>query len=392
MSPAPPVADQFAVDPAARTRWRVGAWCWGALVLATTLTGAQVKERFVTTDARGGLVYRAAERGDRIPDFSHAGYAGGGVPLPVPPIRIVVEPSVGDDGARIQAALDQVAAMPPDADGLRGAVYLAPGRFEVAGQLRLTASGVVLRGAGSGEDGTVVVATGQGRRTLIEIAGAGDRRRREPTHVVSADYVPVGVTTLTLTNRSGLVVGDRVWVERQPNDAWLSALGMDVAPARTPYRWKRDDVVVGWDRTIVAVDGPRITLNAPLTTALDPAFGTATVAVYEWPERLRNVGVEHLRCVSVFDGGNPRDEEHAWMAVALDAVEDAWVADVTAVHFVSSAVHVGAGARAVTVQDCQSLAPVSELAGYRRQAFHTSGQLTLFQRCRSEDGRDDFTV
>ncbi len=39
-----------------------------------------------------------------------------------------------------------------------------------------------------------------------------------------------------------------------------------------------------------------------------------------------------------------------------------------------------------------SLAPVSEIGGFRRHAFFTQGQLTLFLRCWSEHGRHDFAV
>jgi hypothetical protein len=104
------------------------------------------------------------------------------------------------------------------------------------------------------------------------------------------------------------------------------------------------------------------------------------------------IGLENLYCESEFDRINPRDEQHAWMAVTVDAAENVWIAGVTAVHFASSAVQLGAGSRAVTVQDCTSLAPVSEIGGYRRHSFHTSGQLGLFLRCRAEEGLHDFTV
>ena len=50
------------------------------------------------------------------------------------------------------------------------------------------------------------------------------------------------------------------------------------------------------------------------------------------------------------------------------------------------------GAMQVTVEDCKFLHPVSEIANHRRYAFHTLGQLTLFQRCYSEEGYRDFTV
>ena len=41
-------------------------------------------------------------------DFSHAGYGGGGVRIPDVPAAVTVRPGGGDDGARIQAALDRV--------------------------------------------------------------------------------------------------------------------------------------------------------------------------------------------------------------------------------------------------------------------------------------------
>src|SRR5829696_8556740 len=57
-------------------------------------------------------------------DFSHAGYGGGGVPLPEVAAVVTVRPSGGDDTARLQAALDHVASLPPRADGFRGALQL----------------------------------------------------------------------------------------------------------------------------------------------------------------------------------------------------------------------------------------------------------------------------
>jgi hypothetical protein len=78
--------------------------------------------------ADGKLAYRSDERGNTIPDFSRAGYGGGGVKLPGLPVVETLSPAVdGDDGARIQAALDRVAQRKPDARGWRGAVLLSAG-------------------------------------------------------------------------------------------------------------------------------------------------------------------------------------------------------------------------------------------------------------------------
>src|SRR5437870_5187055 len=74
--------------------------------------------RFVSQGANNKLVYDTDARGNRIPDFSHAGYQGGGVAIPDAPVRVIVTPGKGDNTARIQAAIDYVAGLPPDAQGL----------------------------------------------------------------------------------------------------------------------------------------------------------------------------------------------------------------------------------------------------------------------------------
>src|ERR1700722_8921890 len=92
------------------------------------------------------LAYKTTPAGDHIMDFSTAGYMGGGVALPTVPVKKTVSPSGGtNDTALIQAALDEVAAMPLEG-GFRGAVLLAPGTFPCSSPIFITASGVVLRG------------------------------------------------------------------------------------------------------------------------------------------------------------------------------------------------------------------------------------------------------
>lgn len=346
----------------------------------------------VTQDKEGRLVYLELARGDRVPDYSHAGYRGGGVVPPRLSSRVVVAPVEGDDGARIQAAIDYVSNLAPDATGRRGAVLLAAGRFDIAGQIKIQASGVVLRGAGPGEDGSVLVATGTDRRALIEVSGRYERKDVAAARALADDYVPVGARELRLESTAGLAVGQSIAIERPSPAEWLARLGMDTSPARQPYAWKPGTVNIRWDRVILAINGDRVTLDAPLTTSFERELGGGKVTPYAETGYLSDVGVENLRCESDHDRANPLDEQHAWNAIDLHAVRDGWVTDVTAVHFAGSAVQVGARVERVTVQDCASLAPISERAGYRRLAFHSRGQQVLFLRCRSEDGRNDFTT
>jgi hypothetical protein len=360
---------------------------------ATPSRGAEPPKPAVSPGSDGRLAYVTSERGDRIVDFSHAGYMGGNVPIPNAPVRVTVPAAAVDSTARIQAAIDYVASLPPDDRGTRGAVLLGVGRHQIAGALRISTSGVVLRGHGAGDNGTTLVATGQDRRTLITIAGADDRRLEPTTRPVADAYVPVNATRLTLSRDHGLRAGDTVVVRRPSTAAWIAAIGMtNLGGERHGFGWKPGSRDVTWDRTITAVDGDAVTLDAALTTTLDASFGGGTVARYAWPGRIRHVGVENLRCESMFDPANPKDEAHAWIAISIEKARDVWVRQVTFAHFAGSAVSILDSASRITVEDCKSLAPVSEIGGHRRHTFFTAGQQTLVQRCYSEHGRHDFAV
>lgn len=370
--------------------------------LALLLPPAQAADRenappvYVRAGTDGKLTYGKNAAGDTIIDFSAAGYAGGGEAIPVVPAKITVAPDGKNDRARIQAALDLVAAMPVGADGFRGAVQLLPGRFVIDGGLRLNTSGVVLRGSGQDEKGgTVLDAVGLSRRTLIEIMGKGERTEVAGSRKnVTDDYVPVGAKTLTVEDAAGFPVGTRIVVRRPSTAAWITQLGTGSYAGwpQNHISWAPGTRDLFWERSVTAVEGNTLTLDAPVTTALDKKFGGATVARSEFAGRIDHVGVENLRCISEYDHAAPKDEEHAWVCLALDKVENAWVRQLTAEHFVGYVVEVQADAKSVTVEDCTALDPVSEIAAFRRRVFSIAGQLTLVQRCRSEHGLRDFTT
>ncbi len=361
------------------------------MVWAVAALRAEPFPPLVQLSSEGKLQYSVDDEGARVPDFSHAGYAGGGVAIPDVAVKFVVAPVAGDNTARLQVLLERLAGLPVDASGFRGALLLKKGRYDIAGQLRINASGIVLRGEGQGCDGSVLVATGTDRRALVLVRGKNDRIVGQSI-AVSDRVVSVGSKELRLKNSEGFKAGDAVVVFRPATAAWVKALGMNISPGRQQFAWKPEAMTLSWERTIIAIKGDEITLDAPITTALDEKFGGGNLAKLSWTGRLQNVGVENLRCESIFDPANALDEQHAWEAVALDNVRDAWVTDVTGAHFAGSVLNIGANASRVTVQDCASLAPVSELGGYRRHTFQTSGQQTLFLRCLSEDGRADFTT
>jgi pectin methylesterase-like acyl-CoA thioesterase len=121
----------------------------------------RAKSEWVQAAEDGKLVYKTTSAGDRIVDFSYAGYMGGGVAIPNVPVKRSVKATGGaDDRETIQAAIDEVAMMPIE-NNFRGTVLLGPGTFTCSEPITISVSGIVLRGSGaSGEKGTTLKLAG----------------------------------------------------------------------------------------------------------------------------------------------------------------------------------------------------------------------------------------
>jgi hypothetical protein len=380
---------------------RVRPWGLIAIGMAASLsyldTDAETSQ-IVHPGSDGRLVYVADEKGNRIPDFSHAGYGGGGVDLPQVPVIEIVSPGDGDDGARIQAAIDRVSQMPMDGNGLRGAVLVKQGRYQIAGTLSIRTGGVVLRGEGQGDDGTVLEATGAGKRTLIEIKPSGSL----PVHpeisgtrkeIVDA-YVPVGARTFRTGYASGFEIGDAVIVHRPSTQTWITAIGMDQIPPRSDgghvAQWTAGSRDLRYNRVVTAVEGNRITIDAPVFHWMDQTYEASTIYRYDPQYLIEHIGVENLRSESAFT--SETDEAHAWTLISMNYVQNAWVRQVTSEHYGSSLVSTEEQTKWVTVEDSECLDPVSRITGGRRYSFDMGGQLHLVQRCYARNGRHDYVV
>jgi hypothetical protein len=365
-----------------------------AFVFCTVTVSAQQSkiEPLIKLQPDGTLSYFSDERNNRIVDFSYCGYMAGEEAIPLIPVRVVVPWLTGDATLRIQAAIDYVASLPADAKGFRGAVLLAPGDFEISGGLTVSSSGVVLRGSGMGPKGTNLIGSGRIRETLIRIVG-NDLDSIGEKIAIRDEYVPVNAMELRVPFVHSFTKGDNVFIQRPGTQVWIDTLKMNEFGGETGWLgWKPGQRDLLWDRRIVDVKDNVITLDAPITTALEKKFGGGSVAGYVWNGRIQKVGIENMKCTSAYDTSNVKDEQHRWMAITMENVTDAWVRQVTFEHFAGSAVAVYESAKRVTVEDCKSLSPVSEICGQRRYTFYTTGQQTLFQRLYAEYGYHDFAV
>ena len=365
----------------------------------------------------GRIVYVPDEQGNTIPDFSHAGYEGGGKPIPSVPVKETVWPVAGDNTANLQAAIDRVSALPLDKNGFRGAVLIKMGYYKMATPLKIQASGVVLRGEGMSDTGTILIGTGnprsggggpgRGLPTLVMIAGrSGWDAREETKQPVADEYVPVGARSFRVAAAKDFKPGDAVVVRRAGNQDWVNAVGMN--QENPAYRWR--PFTIEWDRVVVDVQGNTITIDAPITCAIEKRWGGGEVVKHDDPGRIERVGVENLRGMSEFDpttrtkeyGNMDRqnyvgeeyyaDENHYWNFITIDNAKNAWVRNVAALHFAYSMVGTQRGSKWITVQDCVSREPVSRRMGARRFTFALRGQLALVQRCASDKGRHSFMM
>jgi hypothetical protein len=317
----------------------------------------------ISLGADGRLTYTSDSRGNRIPDFSYCGYKNSEQLIPTIPVKVVVPAKDGDATLRIQSALDYVATLPADKDGFRGAVLLETGIHSVEGELKINASGVVLRGYGAGPNGTVLLAAGTDRRTLIRVSGKNDKKL-SPEIKITDKYVPVNASTFSIAETSGLKVGDLIRIHRPSTAEWIDTLKCEHFGGGINYLgWKPGTRDIYWDRKITAINGIQISIDVPLTAALDEIFGGGFVAPYEWPGQITQVGIENMLIRSDYDTSNLKDEAHSWMAITIDNTCNAWVRQVTFEHFAGSAVVVYEMAQRVTVEDCKSLSPVSEIGG-----------------------------
>ncbi len=380
---------------------------------------AAVPSRIVAPGPDGRLQYPPTADGDVLIDFSSCGYRGGGVALPVAPVRLTLTPvaTERDALARIQAAIDQVAAAPLDAAGLRGAVLLKRGRYLVHGTLRIAASGVVLRGEGPGQDGgvsdagTVLIATLRKQHDVIVVSGSGRMAvLKETTQLVTDQRVPAGAFQLSVADASAFQIGDRVLVSRPSTAAWLADIKMDrlVETYRDAKakNWTPGSFDLHQRRTITAISGSRLTFDAPMVQALEARYGGGTVAKFRPDGQIERAGVEDLTIESEYDAtirsesaktGDPlesirrlKDENHAWIGVVLDNVRDGWVARVTTRYAGYGCAHTHGSAERTTIRDCVMIDPVAENRGGRKYSFVSGGQLGLFLACVSRNSRHDF--
>ncbi|MGN6369396.1 MAG: discoidin domain-containing protein [Phycisphaerae bacterium] len=370
-------------------------WVVAAIALSCTAAAFGAESEWVHPGAGGKLVYKTTERGDRIMDFSHAGYEGGGVALPHVATRKTVQP-LGhgeDDTESIQAAIDEVSKLPVGPDGFRGAVQLAAGDFTCAGALNIAAAGVVLRGSAGGDGETTIHMTGERHRAIL-IGPARGRRDADAengsgaTHVTDA-YVPEGTRTFSVEDAGGFHVGDRIAIRRPTTKAWIHFMNMDTLKRDgKPQTWIGGNRTEVQERTITAIDGNRITVAVPLADSYDAKLLTppgTTVSKVAAESAVNHVGIEslHFQCppLEIAYGQAP-------YSVVRVGGDDCWVRDVYCQEAMNATVLAG---NRITMENVSVTHTFPNLGASKPSDFSIEGSQILIDRC-SVTGDNEYFV
>jgi hypothetical protein len=273
------------------------------------------------------LVDATTRKGDRIPDFSSAGYRGGGIALPRVVTRVKVSLTGGeDDTPVIHAALGRVATFTPGAHDIRGAVELAPGTFHLKGTLHLNVSGVVLRGAGSEGPGATVLEMTGAPHLAIEMTGDFQWRELGPATTLTDSYVPAGATLIHVANAAGIHPGDTLEIVKAVTPQWIHFMGMDhLVRDGKPQEWVKSDIRIL--RQVSSIEGNVVKLSVPLTDSFDAQFypGTQPAVIREEiTGRIAETGIENLRITapnrSINYGVDPEFD-----GIVINNVLDSWL-------------------------------------------------------------------
>ena len=327
-------------------------------------------------------------------DYSTCGYHASEQAIPNVRVVIEVSPKDGDCTAMLQQAIDHVATLKADANGHKGTILLNEGTYSISRPLRITSSGIVMRGIGLHKTKLVKHGVERGAMIYLEVSGKKGKVRgeREDTIWVANEKVAAGSTTLTLKDGS-LKAGDRILIVRPCTNEWIFSLKMNDFGGGLDYTgWKPTDIDITWDRTVKTVDGNTITLDSPITTTISKTFGGAYILKHPQSEEITECGIENMTLESDVNSYNTKDEDHCWDGIYVDNARDCWVRMVNFRHLAGSAVNLQKQTSRITVEDCIADEPVSEIGGWRRQVFLTRGQQTLFQRCISRKGIHDFAA
>lgn len=367
-------------------------------LLGLNLTYAQIDSSILFFNNSNQLTYVSDKDGNHIPDFSFAGYKNGDAALPNVAVVKQISPIVGDNTAHIQAAIDEVEALPLNANGHRGALLLLPGEYRVSGVLTINKGGVILRGSGNGQDpvsNTVIIGVGNTpiERTLITI-GTNIKNGFKPevagtNKKITSPYIPAGSRTIEVENVSGLAIGDNIIIRHPSTTAWLNLVDNGGVGADAP--WLPGEIDLVFNRYITKIDGNKIQVDTPIYDVLDKSLSQSFIYKNSGSSQIKECGIENLRIFVESSGVEGRN--HVKTCINMVGVDNSWIKGVTTLRMSFSGV-LFAEATRCSVIDTKVLEVHGPISGGWRYNFNVEDHCNniLFNNCTASDGRHSFVA
>jgi len=351
------------------------------------------ESKFIKLNKDGSLKYIPDEKGNIIPDFSRVGYYAGDKTIPdVPVVKTIESAAEGTSETIIQSAIDEISKRTPDKNGFRGTILLKKGMYKIPEEIKIEASGIVLRGEGDNINGTRLIAQSKKQVSLINVSGKGNITEIKNSRVkITDEYVPVGSFSFTVSSASGFSKGDKIIVFRPGTEQWIKDLKMDQIEDRGGTKqWQPKEYDLLFERIITKIESNKIFIDNPIVMAMETKYASGEIYKYSFEGRISHVGIENLYCESEFESDTA--ENHAWDAIAFNRIEHGWIRNVTAKYFGFSCVNLGSLAKNISVLNSNCFDHKSVITGSRRYSFSNNGQLNLFMNCKATDGRHDYVT
>lgn len=345
----------------------------------------------------GKLMYVADANLNRVVDFSWAGYKNSNVSIPaITNIISTLTPVSGvDNTAAINSAITAAASVTPDANGFRGVVLLKKGNYLVNGTINLNVSGVIVRGEGNDASGTVLTAVGNtpNQRTVFVAGGGTSAQWKQYGSVktnITSPFVQVGSNQFYVASTAGFAVGDEICVYHPSSAAWIAAVGGGGVDTAAP--WTPGQIDIMFNRTILAISGNTITIDAPVMNHLDLSLTQSYIYKIDKTTTKNKIGIENLR-IDIQNWTTYRDEAHAWEGLVMADIEDSWAKNVVTLHFGQSGFQTFTANR-ITIDSCQALWPCSQLTGSQRDNFQVDewSSNILISHCIADSARHSYEV
>lgn len=273
----------------------------------------------------------------RLPDFSYAGYHAGEKNIPFIPVKTNVKDfgAIGDGiHDDTKAFKDAIAATE------NGAVLVPKGRYKITDVLYIQKSNIVLRGQGSGDDGSVLVFP----KSLTDMLGdkpfykwgnggviwAGIRQRTGWTKDLMGsavgtvvDEVTRGDKTIRISDTKSLKPGDYIMLSMEESADWSMETMLHNGKVNSNRcTWQPTRFL--WVVQIDAINGQQVTLKQPLRVDVRQKWNPT---IY-MPQMYQEIGIEHLK-IKFPDLPAPQHlKEKGYNGFEFRGVLNGWVNDV----------------------------------------------------------------